>query len=162
MAAAKKLFAERGYDAATTREIAAAASCAEGLIHRYFKGKAGLLLALIQNRVTQEVADLSDQLPVAKVLREELIRLVNWEVQRKWEDREFLKVIVPRAMLDLSIARVLGSVGASRRIPTIMDRLKLFEQCLNMPAEELEAFARLIETIRLQSPPHRSAKCRSC
>jgi len=43
--AAGKLFASRGYEATTTREIAACADCAEGLIHRYFKGKSGLLLA---------------------------------------------------------------------------------------------------------------------
>jgi AcrR family transcriptional regulator len=46
LAAASKLFASRGYEATTTREIAARAGCAEGLIHRYFKSKAGLLLAI--------------------------------------------------------------------------------------------------------------------
>src|SRR5436309_15559789 len=44
--AALKLFAEKGYEVTTTREIAACAGCAEGLIHRYFGGKAGLLTAL--------------------------------------------------------------------------------------------------------------------
>jgi AcrR family transcriptional regulator len=52
---ATRLFASRGYDATTTREIAALAGCAEGLIHRYFKGKAGLLFALIRYRVSQDV-----------------------------------------------------------------------------------------------------------
>jgi len=46
--AALKLFASKGYDATTTREIAACAGCAEGLIHRYFSGKAGLLPALME------------------------------------------------------------------------------------------------------------------
>jgi AcrR family transcriptional regulator len=49
--AALKLFASKGYDATTTREIAACAGCAEGLIHRYFSGKAGLLPALMELRV---------------------------------------------------------------------------------------------------------------
>ena len=46
--AALKLFASKGYDATTTREIAACAGCAEGLIHRYFSSKAGLLPALME------------------------------------------------------------------------------------------------------------------
>ena len=50
MMAAARLFAERGFEATTTREIAAAASCAEGLIHRYFGGKDGLFRALIEKR----------------------------------------------------------------------------------------------------------------
>jgi len=73
--AAGKLFASRGYDAATTREIAALAGCAEGLIHRYFKGKAGLLAALIQHRGTQEVVDLNERLPLAPTVEDESI---NW------------------------------------------------------------------------------------
>ncbi len=56
MLAAAKLFAHRGYEVTTTREIAARAGCAEGLIHRYFKGKAGLFLALIHSRVAREAA----------------------------------------------------------------------------------------------------------
>jgi AcrR family transcriptional regulator len=53
--AALGLFASKGYEVTTTREIAAAAGCAEGLIHRYFKGKAGLLTAMIENRISKEV-----------------------------------------------------------------------------------------------------------
>jgi AcrR family transcriptional regulator len=36
MMAALHLFAAKGFEATSTREIAAAAGCAEGLIHRYF------------------------------------------------------------------------------------------------------------------------------
>jgi len=57
--AASELFASRGYEAATTQEIAAYAGCAEGLIHRYFRGKKGLLLALIEGRVSRELLELS-------------------------------------------------------------------------------------------------------
>ena len=47
LAAGVQVFAERGYDAATTREVAQAAGVNEQLIQRYFGGKAGLLLAII-------------------------------------------------------------------------------------------------------------------
>lgn len=60
---ALKLFASKGYESTTTREIAATAGCAEGLIHRYFGSKAGLLPALMKYRISQEVADLAEHLP---------------------------------------------------------------------------------------------------
>ena len=53
VAAAGRLFASRGYEATTTRQIASEAGCAEGLIHRYFQGKEGLLLALIRSRTSR-------------------------------------------------------------------------------------------------------------
>src|SRR3546814_6908183 len=41
LAAAGEVFAERGYDAATTREVAQQAGVNEKLIQRYFGGKEG-------------------------------------------------------------------------------------------------------------------------
>jgi AcrR family transcriptional regulator len=145
--AAKGLFATRGYDATTTREIAASAGCAEGLIHRYFNGKAGLFLALIQYRIAQEVSDLNDHVPIASTFQDEFVRLVDWEVERMWEDRDFLRVIIPRAMVDPKVGRVLGRVGKSRRTKAIMERLCHFKECNRLPKEGVEAFARLINVI---------------
>src|SRR5271170_3188066 len=91
--AATKLFARQGYEATRTAQIAARAGCAEGLIHRYFGGKKGLLLALIQRRVSKEVVELTDQLPIAPTLEEEVLQLVEWEVRKMWHDQDFLRVI---------------------------------------------------------------------
>ena len=44
--AALELFTTRGFDAATTREIAAAAGVSEGAIYRHYKGKEELAVAL--------------------------------------------------------------------------------------------------------------------
>src|SRR5882757_8573853 len=90
--AALKLFANKGYDATTTREIAASAGCAESLIHRYFSGKAGLLPALMEYRVSQEVADLTQHIPPAGSFEDEYLQLVNWAVEHIWGDREFFRV----------------------------------------------------------------------
>ncbi len=145
--AATKLFAHRGYEATTTREIAVYAGCAEGLIHRYFKGKAGLLLALIQSRVSQEVEDLNERLPLAPTLEEEFLQLVDWEVEHMWKDRDFLRVIIPRAFLDPAQGRLLKRVGASRHAPAIVERLKQFKKCQSLPAEEIGGLAEFIKVL---------------
>src|SRR5712691_9332199 len=111
--AGSKLFASRGYEATTTREIANCAGCAEGLIHRYFHGKAGLLLALIQFRTSEEVVDLSEKLERASNLEDEILQLVKWEVDRMWQDRDFLRVIVPRATLDPALRPVVRRRGTA-------------------------------------------------
>src|SRR5947208_1285661 len=48
--AATAVFAEKGYDCATTREVAERSGSSEGLIHRYFGGKHGLLLAILETK----------------------------------------------------------------------------------------------------------------
>lgn len=145
--AASKLFAARGFEATTTREIAAEAGCAEGLIHRYFKSKAGLLLAIIQGRVSQEVVDLGEKVQLARNVRDEVLQLVDWEVDRMWGDREFLRVIIPQALLDRSLARPITQVGPLQRAKAIAKRLRKFEECRSMAKEELDALAHFIGII---------------
>ena len=48
---ALKLFAERGFDATSTRQIAKEGGIAEGLIFHYFPTKASLLTAILQDRL---------------------------------------------------------------------------------------------------------------
>src|SRR5581483_10606210 len=105
--AALKLFATKGYEATKTREIAAAAGCAEGLIHRYFKGKAGLLTALIEDHYSGEIVDLCRQLQPADDFESEFVQMALWEVNRFWERRDFLKIFIPRAFVDPAAAAVL-------------------------------------------------------
>ena len=49
VAAARKVFIERGFDAASTAEIAANAGVAEGTIYKYFESKRDVLLAVIEH-----------------------------------------------------------------------------------------------------------------
>ncbi|WP_308286348.1 TetR/AcrR family transcriptional regulator [Actinomycetospora endophytica] len=53
VAAARRLFAQRGYDATTTREIAAAAGVSDALIYRHFPGKEALLRAIVDDGVAR-------------------------------------------------------------------------------------------------------------
>jgi AcrR family transcriptional regulator len=147
IASALKLFASKGYEATTTREIAASAGCAEGLIHRYFKGKAGLLPALIENRISKEVADVAHHVPPAQRLEDEYLRLVDWAVDCMWADREFLRVVVPRALLDPSLGQILHRVGPLQKARAIAERLKKFKECRALPAAELDALAQFVSVV---------------
>lgn len=145
--AATKLFADKGYESTKTRDIAALAGCAEGLIHRYFQGKAGLLLAIVQSRISQEVSDISAQVPLADNVKDEIRRLVRWEVERMWADRDFLKIVMPRALLDPAIGRVVNRMGPERRCEIISARLKTFKKSKTMLAEDIRAIAEFVGSV---------------
>lgn len=147
LAAATKLFASQGFEATTTREIAAHAGCAEGLIHRYFTGKEGLLIALIKRRVSDEVSDLKVRMPLAAKFADEFFQMVDWELERMWEDRDFLRVIIPRALVDAEVGKVLSRVGTSRHSEAIVARLQNFKEGASMGSNQLQAFARLIRLL---------------
>ncbi len=144
---ALKLFASKGYDATTTREIAALAGCAEGLIHRYFNGKAGLLPALMEYRVSREVADLARHIRPAHDFEDEYLQLVNWAVEHMWQDREFLRVAIPQALLDPGFGQMLRQVGPLQRARAIGTRLKKFRECQALPEADFDALVQAVSVI---------------
>ncbi|HEX3782103.1 MAG TPA: helix-turn-helix domain-containing protein [Pseudonocardiaceae bacterium] len=53
VAVARRLFAESGFDATTTREIATAAGISDALIYRHFSGKEALLQAIVDDGIAR-------------------------------------------------------------------------------------------------------------
>jgi AcrR family transcriptional regulator len=142
--AASKLFATRGYEATTTREIAARAGCAEGLIHRYFQSKSGLLFALMRCHASEEATELSEHLPRADDLDREIQQLLEWELDRMWKARDFLRVMVPRAILDPRVGQFVSRVGPARHAKAIAERLRKFKECRALPDQEIDALAHFV------------------
>jgi AcrR family transcriptional regulator len=66
LAAARVLFAERGFHATTTRDLAAAADINDALIYRYFPDKQAILAALIDEAIAlfQDLPEPPDQAPL--------------------------------------------------------------------------------------------------
>ncbi|HZR30655.1 MAG TPA: helix-turn-helix domain-containing protein [Terriglobales bacterium] len=147
IAAACKLFARRGYEVTTTREIAAAAGCAEGLIHRYFAGKAGLLLALIRSRISHELADMTVKLQPAASLENDVMQLAEFEIDRTWKERDFFRVIIPRAIVDPKLGHVIRTVSASQRAKAIADRLNKFDESRALSHTDMEGLAHFIGVV---------------
>jgi len=147
--AALKLFATKGYEATKTREIAAAAGCAEGLIHRYFHGKAGLLTAIIEDHYSAEIADLDRQLQAGDDLESEFVQMVLWEVERFWERRDFLKVFIPRAFVDPAAAAALRRAVILMRAGAILERLQRYKVCTRLPQDEVQVLAQAVGMLGL-------------
>src|SRR3712207_4692738 len=88
--AAVEEFARRGYDAATTREVAAAAGVNEGLIQRYFGGKQGLLLAIVQGFCGEGQRGACTLAPRRDELKAEIQGFLCGELRHAWENRDFM------------------------------------------------------------------------
>jgi len=143
--AGTRLFATKGYEATTTREIAALAGCAEGLIHRYFRGKAGLLYAIMRTQAAEDAMEMSTSLPRASHLDEEIQQLLEWELNRMWKQRDFLRVTIPRAILDRRVGQFVSRVGPGRHSRAIADRLKLYrDNGTALADDDIEAVANTI------------------
>ena len=121
---ATAVFAERGYDCATTREVAERANCAEGLIHRYFNGKRGLLLAILESRATQVVEDFVGALPDRDTLEDEIEGIILWHLDTMWQRRDFMRVAVSQAAVDSEIGRTINEGIHNERVRLTKQKLE--------------------------------------
>ena len=121
--AGKQVFAERGFDAATTREIATRAGVNEQLIQRYFNGKAGLLLAVVE-RYGREEAQGCTLPPTGNCVEAEIHTFLHRQAEHSWKCRDFTKVMMGRALVDPAIAAEMGRTLSESRIPCLLSRLE--------------------------------------
>ncbi len=147
--AASAIFAEQGYDAATTREIAERAACAEGLIHRYFGGKQGLLLAVLERKVKDLTAEYCASAPDSPTLAEELEGLLLLPLHAIWDRQDVLRVAVAQATAGVaatgSMARTVSSRLQRERVELIAAKLQAHEQAGRVaPEANLSAAAEMV------------------
>jgi AcrR family transcriptional regulator len=126
--AATQTFAEKGFDAATTREVAERAGCSEGLIHRYFGGKSGLLMAILESRADAVVETLDGVLPGQADLASEIEQLLMDPVLKYWNERQFMRVCVARSVVDADIGRLVGERLNGAKVRFNAERLRLHQQ----------------------------------
>lgn len=143
--AANAVFAEHGFDCATTRAIAERAGCAEGLIHRYFNGKHGLLLAILQNKAGDIAAHFDADLPDRDTVEAEIEQLLLWHLDAMWERRDFMRVCVSQAAISPEVGRTVGNDVNRRRVELILEKLQRHRQFGRIrPDLDLEALAQTI------------------
>jgi AcrR family transcriptional regulator len=123
LAAGVQVFAEHGFDAATTREVAQAAGVNEQLIQRYFGGKGGLLLAIIE-RFGEEERRTCAMPPPCSSIEAEVQGLLEYHLERACEIADVTKVALHRSLCDAEIAREIGRQFTETRVPLLRQRLE--------------------------------------
>ena len=101
----------------------------------------------MEHRISQEVADLAHHVLPAHSFEDEYLQLVNWAVEHMWGDREFLKVAIPRAVLDPGFGQVLRQVGPMQTARAIGARLKRFRECRMLSDAEFDALVQSVSVI---------------
>jgi len=146
IAAAVAVFAERGYDGATTKEVAARAGVNEGLIQRYFGGKAGLLQAIVGNMCGERLTACRAA-PPSDSLKAEIATVLRHEIMQADANRDFLRVFISRALVDPDLAASLKAHYKDSRMPHLVHRLEHFQKDGSLdPAVDLATLAATITT----------------
>jgi AcrR family transcriptional regulator len=146
--AATSVFAERGFEAATTREIAERAGCAEGLIHRYFAGKRGLLLAILEHKGQHAAETYCENVPEKATVLEEIEAILLFELESKWEKRDFMRICVAEASIDPDVGAAVRDGIQARQVEFIASRLRRHQEAGRIrPDVDIEAIAFAISGI---------------
>ena len=150
MDAGIKVFARRGYDAATTREVAQEAGVNEQLIQRYFGGKAGLVLAIVRRYGDDERRCACALPPRISNLEQEIGRFLAFQLAHDWDKKDFAKVVLYRAIVDPEVAGEVGRHLAEGRIPLLRERLvELQSEGLVAATADLDAAAHALSSLSL-------------
>lgn len=140
--AATEEFAAHGYDAATTRGVAVRAGCSEGLIHRYFGGKRGLLLAVLERRAAALEATYVAEFPRTGDLEGDIRQLFALNLRTSWESREAMRVNVAQAAIDREVGLQIATLFNDVRVRMIRERLAEHAAAGRIaPGADLEAAA---------------------
>ena len=119
------VFSKYGYEAATTKMVAAEAGLNEQLITRYFGGKSGLLLAVLAAFVDEEATDYYP--PAAGTVEEEIRQFLFYRHGRFLELQDFFRTFVPLSIVDASTREQLEPI-LLRAGPILRDRLARFRE----------------------------------
>ena len=150
--AANAVFAEKGYDAATTREIAERARVSEGLIHRYFGGKRGLLTAILRRKSEAMHGVLGAGVPDQDNLHDEIRAFFLWSLDFLWAQRDFIRVLASQAILDRGIGLLMGSEINAGRVRLIREKLERHRAAGRVRADvDLEVVSQLISGLAFDS-----------
>jgi len=157
LAAAVEVFAQHGYDGATTKEVAARAGVNEGLIQRYFAGKdargvelggkAGLLQAIVGGGMCNEKLTACRLAAPTACLKTEIAGFLRHEVEQAVANRDLMRVLLSRALVDPALAAMLKDHYKQSRIPLLVDRMRHFKESGQLdPAVDLATLAATITT----------------
>lgn len=128
--AATSIFAKKGYDGTTTKEIAFAAGCAEGLIFKYFKDKQNLFSVLIDQWFESSIDQLKKLKQYPNSLKDELSEIINWFFDIYQHNPELNKIALSQRFIGNQPAEILKhrSMYIEEREKYILERMSHHQQ----------------------------------
>jgi AcrR family transcriptional regulator len=101
--AATRVFAEKGFRRATTREVAREAGVSEGTIYNYFEDKDDLLMAILHrlNETERRVEDFEEG--TATDFRGFLEEYLRRRMSLIWENREVFRVVLSEMLVNAEL-----------------------------------------------------------
>jgi AcrR family transcriptional regulator len=103
--AVRKVFVEKGFDGATTRDLARAAGVSEALLYKHFPSKKAIYSAIQQSCFGQDREIIIKQLEAMRPSTQNLVVLVEYLFSRLFDDR--LSDDDVRAMIHLMLRSVM-------------------------------------------------------
>jgi AcrR family transcriptional regulator len=103
LGAATRVFAEKGFSRATTREVAREAGVSEGTIYNYFEDKEALLMAIMDklNETERRAEDLREGLATdSQGFFEAYLR---HRMDLIWENREIFRVVMSEMLVNAGL-----------------------------------------------------------
>ncbi len=102
--AARELFARRGFDGASTRDVARAAGIAAGTLFNYFATKEAIAMTLVAEALTEGREDYRKKAAGIVSLEEDLFAFIAAQVRRLRPHRGYLEPVLERALSPLALA----------------------------------------------------------
>lgn len=143
--AALEVFSRDGYDAATTKKIAASAGVNESLIQRYFQGKLGLLFKLMED-FHHRYRNIELEAP-APTIESEVKNFFALRLKFGKEAQAYHKLISVRAIVDPAVRKEILEYSKSQSSDLEL-RMKAFQSSGKMRKDiEVSTFCRSLESI---------------
>lgn len=123
--AAEEAFSKHGFDGATTRDIANKAGVNLALIARYFEGKYGLLLAVLERKMSA-VRDsmLGEQ---KATLSEECVSYTTFRFNEITKDLDFFRIVIAKFLTDEKfLKQFVETISLETKDQELVERLELF------------------------------------
>ena len=159
LAAAARVFARQGFDGASIDDVAAAAGFTKGAVYSNFKSKEDLFLALMDQRVEEQIAAVQTTLEEAATLPadERATRFADLTAQLLWSDRDWQLLYLEFALYAArhpNARRLLAERqrhDRDRLIPIIESEFARVPPRLHVPIEDLASiFLALFAGIGMQ------------
>lgn len=100
--AALEVWSRHGFDGSSVKDIAEAAGANVSLISRYFSGKEGLLLTILNEMIVQkQEGDLS--YPAQDTLEAEVFEYLKFRYRADMKDEAFIRVVISKIVVDRSL-----------------------------------------------------------